>query len=48
MLLYLCRWPNGDCSVVCACNKEDAIIALDEVGNAEGCPLIRLSEFQVH
>jgi hypothetical protein len=40
MPLYLCRWPNGDCSVVWARNKEDAIVELDQVGNAEGCPLI--------
>ena len=48
MPLYLCRWPNGDCSVVWARNKEDAIVELDQVGNAEGCPLIPLREFQVH
>src|SRR5713101_7221898 len=48
MPLYLCRWPNGDCSVVWARNKEDAIVELDQVGNAEGCSLIPLREFQVH
>src|SRR5215470_2524226 len=48
MPLYLCRWPNGDCSVVWARNKQDAIVELDQVGNAEGCPLIPLREFQVH
>src|SRR5215510_16284066 len=48
MPLYLCRWPNGDCSVVWARNKEEAIIELDQVGNAEGCPLIPLREFQLH
>src|SRR4029453_7772384 len=48
MPLYLCRWPNGDCSVVWARTKEDAIIELDQVGNAEGCPLISLRQFQVH
>ncbi len=26
MPLYLCRWPNGDCSVVWARTKEDAIV----------------------
>ena len=25
MPLFLCRWPNGDCSVVWARNTEDAI-----------------------
>ncbi len=48
MPMYLCRWPNGDCSVVQARTKQDAIIKLDEVVNAEGCPLIRLDECQVH
>jgi hypothetical protein len=48
MPLYLCRWPNGDCSVVWARTKEDAIVELDQVGNAEGCPLIPLRHFQVH
>jgi hypothetical protein len=40
MPLYLCRWPNGDCSVVWARNREDAIGELDQVGNAKGYPLI--------
>ena len=48
MPLYLCRWPNGDCSVVWARNKEDAIVELDQVGNAEGCPITQLRQFQVH
>lgn len=48
MSLYLCRWPNGDCSVVWARNKEDAIVELDQVGNAEGCPVTQLHQFQVH
>ena len=29
-------------------SKQSAIIKLDEVDNAEGCPLIRLDECQVH
>jgi hypothetical protein len=48
MPLYLCRWPNGDCSLVWARNKAEALIALDQVGNAEGCPFIPLKEFQLH
>ena len=48
MPLFLCRWPNGDCSVVLARSKRDALIKLDEVDNAEGCPLVRLDDFQVH
>ncbi len=48
MPVYVCRWPNGDCSVVQARSKQAAIIKLDEMDNAEGCPLIRLDECQVH
>ncbi len=48
MPVYLCRWPNGDCSLVQARSKQAAIIKLDEVDNAEGCPLIRLDECQIH
>jgi hypothetical protein len=48
MPLYFCRWPNGDCSFVFAANKGEAIECLDEVGNAEGCPLIPIHEFMAH
>ena len=48
MPLYLCRWPNGDCSVVQAANKGAAIEALDEAGNAEGCPITPIRDFMVH
>ena len=39
MPLYLCRWPNGDCSLVLAPNKRAAIEILDESANAEGCSM---------
>ena len=45
MPLCLCRWPNGDCSTVWARNEQDAILKLDEVSNAEGCPIVQLREF---
>jgi hypothetical protein len=48
MALYLCRWDNGDFSVIQAKNKEDAIEILDEVANAEGLPLYSLTDFMVH
>ena len=47
MPLFLCRWPNGDCSVVLARTKDDAIIELDQVGNAEGCPITPVRTFQI-
>jgi hypothetical protein len=48
MPLFLCRWLNGDCSIVWARNREDAIVELDQVGNAEGCPITPVRTFQVH
>jgi hypothetical protein len=48
MPLYLCRWTNGDCSVVQAPNKSAAIAALDEEGDAELCPITRIRNFMVH
>ena len=48
MPLYLCRWPNGDFSFVLATSKEAAVEALDEVDNAEGCPLSVVRHFMVH
>jgi hypothetical protein len=48
MGLYLCRWENGDFSVVQATSKEHAIEMLDEVANAEGLPLYAIADFMVH
>jgi hypothetical protein len=48
MPVYICRWPNGDFSVVSAANKERAIELLDEVGNAEGAPISVIKDFMIH
>ena len=48
MPMWLCRWPNGDCSIALAETQPDAIVKLDEVANAEGCPITVLPECQVH
>jgi hypothetical protein len=49
MPIFMCRWPNGDFSVVNAATKNDAINLLDEVGNGEGCPVKVLKrDFMVH
>jgi hypothetical protein len=48
MPVFLCRWPTGDFSVVKAPNKDQAIEFLDEVGNAEGCPVKAMRDFMVH
>jgi len=48
MPLFACRWPNSDVSFVMAPTKRRAIERLDEVGNAEGCLVLRVPGFQVH
>jgi len=48
MPVFLCRWQNGDFSVVKAINKDQAIEFLDEVGNAEDCTVTPLKDFMVH
>jgi hypothetical protein len=48
MPVFLCRWQNGDFSVVKAANKEDAIEFLDEVANAEDCSVTAIRDFMAH
>jgi len=48
-MLFLCRWPNGDFSVVKASSKDEAIELLDEIGNAEASPVTSINDnFMVH
>jgi hypothetical protein len=42
MAIYLCRWPNGEFSIVNAKTKGEAIELLDEWGNAEQAFLTRM------
>jgi hypothetical protein len=44
MAMFLCRWPNGEFSIVSAATKADAIEMLDELGNAEYAKLTRMPE----
>jgi hypothetical protein len=44
MAVYLCRWPNGEFSIVSARTRADAIEALDEWGNAEQASLTRMTD----
>ena len=44
MANYLCRWPNGEFSIVNARTKGDAIVILDEWGNAEQASLTRITD----
>lgn len=48
MPLYICRWQNGDFSVVKARSKKHAIILLDEVDDAELGELFAVKDFMVH
>jgi hypothetical protein len=48
MGLYLCRWENGDFSVVQAKSEDLAIEMLDDVANAEGLSLYAIDDFMVH
>jgi len=48
MKAWLYRWPNGDCSIVWAQNRIDALDVLDEVGPAEMRDLIPLQQGAVH
>jgi hypothetical protein len=43
--VYLCRWPNGEFSVVTAATKREAIIALDEWAGAHPSQLHPLDSF---
>jgi hypothetical protein len=47
MTTFLCRWSNGDFSVVVASNKEDAINKLNEIDSADDCEITALKEFLV-
>jgi hypothetical protein len=52
MAIYLCRWPNGEFSIVDAKTKSEAIELLDEWGNAEQASLTRMPncmfDFRLH
>ena len=47
MAVFLCRWPNGDISIVEARNKADADFKLDEFGNADQADLYQLRNFMM-
>ena len=47
MPIFMCRWPNGDLSFVASRSREDAIVLLDEWGNAEEAELRRVQDFMV-
>jgi hypothetical protein len=44
---YLCRWPNGDFSVVAAANKREALVELDEWDAAHPSQVQAIDSFMV-
>jgi hypothetical protein len=44
MPIFLCRWPNGEFSIVNATSKGNAIELLDEWANAESAKIIRMPD----
>lgn len=46
--IYLCRWPNGEFSVVTAGTRQDAVAKLDEWAGAEATMLKPLDSFMAH
>jgi hypothetical protein len=47
MAMYLCRWPNGEFSIVNARTKSEAVELLDEWGNAEQATLTRMGDCMI-
>lgn len=47
-MVFMCRWPNGDTSFVCAPTKRRAVILLDEVGGATEEMLVAVPEFIIN
>jgi hypothetical protein len=48
-MLYLCRWPNGDLSIVSGSNLTEIDDVLDEVGDGHSAELTRITgRFAVH
>lgn len=47
MAVFLCRWPNGDVSIVSARTAREARIILDEFANADHAKIVRMNEFLV-
>ena len=45
MPMFMCRWRNGDPSFVFAANEDDAMVQLDEWGNADHAELTLIKAF---
>ena len=47
MAVFLCRWPNGDVSIISARTKREAIVHLDEFANADRAMIVRMNDFLI-
>jgi hypothetical protein len=45
--VFMCRWPNGDLSFVAAASKDDAIVMLDELDNADLAEVKQIQDFMI-
>lgn len=48
MFNFLCRWPNGDLSIVSAHDRNEAIIILDEIGDATEAELFETNNLFIN
>src|ERR1041384_6681246 len=48
MPVFCCRWPNADISFVAARNKKEAVVAFEELGNAETSDIFAVDDFMLH
>ena len=46
--IYLCRWPNGDLSLVFGQTRRDTLDALDEIDDPSNCSLIPIRSGALH
>jgi hypothetical protein len=45
--MFMCRWPNGDLSFISSRNKKEAIVMLDEWGDAELAELRQVQDLML-
>ena len=48
MKVFICRWQNGDLSIVGARDREDAISILDELADATEAELFETKDLLIH
>jgi hypothetical protein len=48
MKVFICRWQNGDLSIVSARDREDAVSVLDEVADATDAELFETKDLLIH